>query len=505
MFVSDVKTVRELDRITARESSTLTLMERAGEGVAEAAESLLDGVRKPRVAVVCGKGNNGGDGLDAARRLCRPGRRITCLLLSGKTAYAGDARTCLKRAAKSPVRLVDRLPSFRAFDLVIDAMVGTGFTGRFSGNLRECARAINASGVRVLAVDAPSGVDCDTGEADEDAVCADVTVTIGLPKTGLFFHPARGLVGDLKVKDIGFPAGETERRCNGLTAIDAALAARGLPLRPGDTHKNRCGRVLVVAGSKGLTGAAVLAARSALKSGAGVVTLAVPESLNAIFETKLTEEMTLPLPDAGRGYLNVSNAKAVLKALDGYDALVLGPGLSRNSGALKLARELTLKSPAPVVLDADGINAFAGHASLLKKAASPVLLTPHEGEFLRLTGAAKAGRGPQRIASALKWRKETGCGLVLKGAPTLIAFAPDKVYINTTGNPGMATAGAGDVLSGLIGGLLAQSKDPESAAVSGVYLHGLAGDAAALEMTEYCLTAGDILNGFPAAFKEVTR
>jgi len=510
MIAADVKTVRELDRLTLRAGVPgLTLMERAGDGVVEAALRMLRGKEKGRVLVVCGKGSNGGDGLDAARKLAAAGTEVAGLLLFSEKEFRGDALACLQKAREASVRLIDgrtetRWPDFSGFDLVIDAIFGTGFSGSLHGIVKSCARAINASGAKVLSVDAPSGVDCDTGRADRDAVAADVTVTMGLPKIGQFFYPARGLVGELTIKDIGIPLSEAARRCGRVAATDAALAAKGILVRRGDTHKNLCGRVLIVAGSTGLTGAAVLSARAALKSGAGVVTLCVPESLNPVFEIKLTEEMTCPLPDNSRGFLTDSNAKDILKRLAGYDVLVLGPGLSRNPGTEKLAQTLALKSPVPVVLDADGLNAFAGRAALLKKARSSLVITPHEGEFRRMTGVKKIGEGPERIGTLLRWQKTLGIGIVLKGAPTLVSFGKGKAFINTTGNPGMATAGAGDVLTGLIGGLFAQSKDLASASLTGVYLHGLAGDAAALELTQNCLTAQDLIDFLPSAFKALT-
>jgi NAD(P)H-hydrate epimerase len=510
MFVSDVNSMRELDRLAAIAGvPSLTLMERAGEGLAEAAQEMLKGVARPKVLVVCGKGNNGSDGLAAARLLLAKGVPVTTLLLFSKSVISGDALANLKKLESSFEKTVDgidpaRWPDFKTFQVIIDAMFGTGFSGRAQGLFKTCIERINDSGAGVLSADTPSGINSDTGEVAGPAVMADITVAFGLPKAGQLFYPARAFVGDLRVKDIGLPVADVKRLCGNTLHITRSIAAKGLPARQGSEHKNSCGRVLVVAGSTGLTGAACLAARAALKSGAGVVTLCAPKSLNTIFETKLTEEMTVPLNDNGKGFLLASHAKAILALLGAYDVLVLGPGLGRNKSTQELARALVKNSPVPVVLDADGINAFEGRPGLIAKRRAPLILTPHEGELKRLTGRKNApATAGERVRFVRETAKNLSAGLLLKGASTLISLGGQEVYINTTGNPGMATAGAGDVLTGLIGGLVAQNRDLLQAALSAAYLHGLSGDAAAVELTEYAMTAGDLIGHLPQAFKKV--
>jgi ADP-dependent NAD(P)H-hydrate dehydratase / NAD(P)H-hydrate epimerase len=508
MYVADVNAIRELDR-AAMASGTpgLTLMERAGEGLAEAAKAMLAGVPSPKVLVVCGKGNNGGDGFAVSRLLLDAGIQATPLLLFDKSHYQSDALTNLKRLLDSSVKIIDgtdpnRWPDFAAYPLIIDAILGTGFSGAIQGPLKECINRINASDARVLSVDTPSGVDCDTGETASPAVLADVTVAMGLPKVGQLFYPARTHVGELKVQDIGFSPEAVRRLCGRTRLITPPMARAGLRLRQGPENKFTCGRVLVVAGSAGFTGAACLAARAALRSGAGMVTLCVPKSLSQIFEIKLTEEIKHPLSDNGRGYLLASHKKAILNLLAEAEVLVLGPGLGRNPSTQALVRALVKESPVPVVLDADGINAFQGKADLLKKAKSPLVLTPHEGELRRLIGPkAIPASGSARVCFVRDLQPRLGAGLLLKGPSTLISFSAEEVYINTSGNPGMATAGVGDVLSGLIGGLYAQNKDLLKATLCAAHLHGLSGDAASLDLTEYALTAGDLIDYLPRAFK----
>lgn len=510
MFVADLSSIRELDRLAiASGTPGLTLMERAAEGVAEAARKMVKGFPSPRILVCCGPGSNGGDGFAAARLLLNEGIE-TRLLLFERPKVRGDALTNLKRLEAQFAPLHDApadpgsWPDFSSFSLIIDALFGTGFRGRPADPYLECIRRINASPVHVLSVDTPSGADSETGEVPAEAVRANVTVTFGLPKQGQLFHPARGHVGELTVKDIGLPAKDAERLCGQVRTIDRATALQGVVLRRGDEHKNRCGRVLVVAGSTGLTGAACLTATAALKSGAGVVTLAVPESLNPIFEIKLTEVMTRPFPDRGKGFLSAAHAGPILALARDYDILALGPGLGSAPATAALARGLAQNSPVPVVLDADGINAFKGRAPELTKAKSPLLITPHEGETRRLLGLKQVPTtAGERIAFCRETAAKLGCGLLLKGATTLVAFPGRPLHVNTTGNPGMATAGAGDVLTGLIAGLAAQGAGLEKAAVTAAWLHGLSGDAAALALTEYPLTAGDLISYLPHAFKDL--
>ncbi|MFH0921908.1 MAG: NAD(P)H-hydrate dehydratase [Fibrobacterota bacterium] len=510
MIAASIQSLRALDEAAISGGVPgLALMERAGAGVAAAVLARFAGVQGRRVLVVCGKGNNAGDGFVAARLLLAGGVEAACLLLYDKEACTRDAQENLDRAGTSGVRFFDGtpgtpLPDFSVFDLLVDAIFGTGFSGEVTGPLKTCIDAMNASGRPVVSVDTPSGIDSNTGAVNGSAVRATETVTMGLPKLGQLFYPARTHVGHLLACDIGYDLRLLKKQPPPLAHwTDRALARAGIPTRPGDTHKNRCGRVLCVAGSRGLTGAAVLSAHAVLRSGAGVVTLCVPESLNIIFEIKLTEEMTLPLKDAGKGFLGTRHAKTVLKAAESYDVLLVGPGLGRSPDTRALVRTLTLKSPVPVVLDADGINAFEGKAGLLKTARSPLVLTPHEGEFLRLTRhAAVPQQGPERIRFTCEAQKALCAGLVLKGASTLVSFTPDEVYINTSGNAGMATAGAGDVLTGLLAGLFAQGRDLKSAAITAVYLHGLAGDIAARTRGVHGLIASDILERLPDAFLE---
>ncbi|OGJ91266.1 MAG: hypothetical protein A2268_02190 [Candidatus Raymondbacteria bacterium RifOxyA12_full_50_37] len=508
MNILSVQDARDLDRRTIDSGvSGGLLMERAGEGLCEAVLLAAAPGKRISLLVVCGKGNNGGDGFAAARLCAHAGHTVTCLALFPCGAYSGHARSHLDKLAGTGVNTVhcaipSEWPDFNEFNIIIDALFGTGFSGEIKEPmLAECIDRINRSSAIVIAADTPSGINSDTGEVPGPAVVADITVTMGAPKLGQFFFPARSFVGDLRVKDIGYIPEELSR--TGLCrAIDRIDMCRALPQRPGNAHKNQCGRVLVVAGSTGYTGAAALCARAAQKSGAGLVSLCIPRSLDNILEIKLTEEITCPLADGNKGYLTEKNADAILALAGEYQVLAIGPGLGRNASTAAMVRKVVARSPVPVVLDADGINAYEKAGHLLKKAKSPVIITPHDGELKRLTGEKEIGWGPARIRALRNIQKELGITIVLKGGPTLVVSSTCMVNVNTTGNPGMATAGAGDVLTGLISGLYAQTHNLEQAVLTGVYLHGLAGDYGAMACTEYCLTAGDIITFFPQAFME---
>lgn len=506
MKVVTAQEMRDIDRITIKEYGIpgLVLMARAGLAVASRVRELYP---EKKTTVICGGGNNGGDGLVAARELFNRGFKVNVLMFAKKNSLSPDCNAQYQIARKTGVPIEFR-KTLKGSDLhgavIIDAVFGTGLSRHVEGNIAGVFAHLNKSGAPVISVDIPSGISSDTGEILGDAVRADCTVTFGLPKRGHFLYPGADYTGRLFVEDIGFPWNLINSDELRLESLDGETVSRLLPARQKDSHKGDYGHVLVVAGSKGKTGAALMAANACLRSGAGLVTLAAPESLADIFQSRATEEMIIPLPDDGSGMLAFEAADEILKfAFERADVIAVGPGIGVSVDTGKIISELVLKSTIPLVIDADGINSLGGESRILRKAKSPVILTPHPGEMARLLKVTEYGRrdiAKDRINAALSFSKQTGAYLILKGAPTIIASPEGNAFINTTGNPGMATAGSGDVLTGIIASLLGQGINPLEASVSGVFIHGLAGDIAAQKTGEHSLIASDIIRHLPDAF-----
>jgi NAD(P)H-hydrate epimerase len=516
MLVVTPQQMREIDQraIKKYRITDLALMENAGKCLADQAEEMMDtGWLEDRanICIICGKGNNGGDGLVAARLLAEKGYEISVYLLGRQVEIKGDAKTSLNRlradghkiteilAAKDVNHLKKAITGSR---LILDAIFGTGFKGRAEKIPAMVIEAINASEVPVLSADIPSGIDGETGQADGPAVRAEVTVTMGLIKSGLLFYPGKTMAGKVVVADIGFPERAITEQKIKSRLIEKAFARGLLPDRRPDAYKGSCGTVLTLAGSAGMTGAAVLTSSSAMRSGAGLVYLGIAESLNDIIESKLTEVITKSLPETRNRTLSLAALERIIKLLDRSDSLVVGPGLSTHPETVELVQNVIGSSKTPTVVDADGLNSFAAKPDLLAERKS-LVLTPHYGELSRLlrTDISQIKAQPLKFAeeAAMKFNNI----IVLKGAPSVIAAPDGSTWINTTGNSGMATAGSGDVLSGLIAGLLAQGLHAEKAAVLGVYLHGMAGDLAAESKTQYCMLAGDIVEHLPPAYRKL--
>jgi hydroxyethylthiazole kinase-like uncharacterized protein yjeF len=525
--------MRAIDEETIRKHvSGLALMERAGEAVRDhVASRWLDGdlrqtlmrrkkgrqpgkaqAKEGRVLVVCGKGNNGGDGMVVARLLARYGWPVALYLVGKPSEVKGDALANLKRCARAGLKArsldADAWKEFLA-DLgtarvVVDALFGTGFEGEPRGLAAETIEAINRCDAAKVAVDIPSGVNASTGGASL-AVEATSTVTMGLPKRGHLFFPGKALTGELVVADIGIPAEVVERAGVAVMLPEHEDVQAALPARPPDAHKGSCGHVACVSGSTGLTGAAALTSVSALRAGAGLVTLAVPRSLNAIMETKLTEVMTLPVEETLHGSFSMGALGALQALAERADCVAVGPGLSRNPETAELVRALVPVLGKPCVLDADGINAFAGRADLLGSLGAPLVATPHIGEAARLFGVDKADIAAARVEFTREAACRLGLVLVLKGAPTVVAGPEGEVFVNPTGNSGLATAGSGDVLTGLIAGLLAQGVPPLTAAWLGAYVHGVCGDSLLVQNGSAGFLAVDISRQIPRAIGILVR
>jgi NAD(P)H-hydrate epimerase len=502
-------TMQELDRraIEERGIPGLQLMENAGRICAEQLDAVFGMEPLLKVVVVAGKGNNGGDGFVIARSLQEKGWDAEVLLLADPAAVAGDALTNLERipaAIVYPCTTIEELvrQAWRLAEatVIVDALFGTGLQHEVTGLPAAAIDLMNRSGRPIWAVDMPSGVHAGTGAILGCAVRAERTVTFVLPKLGQVLSPGAEQVGRLVVADIGIPA-DLVAAVPGVDFLDLATVVPLLKPRERRAHKGCFGHCLVVAGSIGKTGAAAMAANSAVRAGAGLVTVAVPASLNIILEIKTTEAMTLPIADNGSGYFGADAAATILLAAEAKSAVAIGPGISTSATVPGLIDRLLAKLPQPLVVDADALNIIATDASMLKRRASrDVILTPHPGEMARLAGITVAAVEADRIGVARRFAVEYGVYLVLKGARTVIAGPDGEVAINTSGNPGMATGGMGDVLTGVLTALLAQGYDPATACRLGVFVHGLAADQVAEQKGEIGLSAVDVQEQLPYAF-----
>jgi NAD(P)H-hydrate epimerase len=498
--------MREMDRVTIEEYGLpgIALMENAGRAVAEAAAELLPETGG-RVLVLAGKGNNGGDGFVAARHLAGRGAEVAVMLFCPPDELQGDAATNCQYAMKTGLTVIPEpdgdtlLGALELADVVIDALLGTGVRGEVRGRVREVIEML-ADCAAVVAVDLPSGLDADTGAVLGAAVEADVTVTFGYAKAGLVQYPGKAHCGQLHVADIGLPPSLGDDPALNTHLTEAADCQLLLPYRPPEAHKGDAGRVLVVAGSPGLTGAAVLAGEGAARAGAGLVTLAVPKPMQTAVAARLTEVMSVGLPAAEGEVLGLEALFVVLDWARRVDAVALGPGLSQQPGVAELVRALVAQLDAPLVLDADGLNALVDHTEALRGRAADTVVTPHPGELSRLLGVSVEAIQAERLAAARTAATAFDCVVVLKGAATVIAEPSGEAWINPTGNPGMASGGMGDALTGIVAALLAGGCDALSAAVAGVYLHGLAGDLAAADLGPRGILAGDLLKRLPAAY-----
>ncbi len=494
----DAPRMRAVDRwvIEQRGIPSLDLMERAGEGVAQAVGQLAhDGA----VAILCGKGNNGGDGLVVARLLREAGRNVTVVCLGAPDELSPDARANLERLpGESPLALEEPVAreAIERAAVIVDALLGTGFEGAPRGAVAKAIEAVSASPGCVVSVDVPSGVDASTGVLAGAAVEADLTVTFHAAKPGLWIHPGKGCAGKTIVLDIGIPRGAPGLADVGL--IDASVL-EALPRRSAGSTKFSSGHVVVVGGSAGLIGAPAMASLAAMRAGSGYVTACVPTSLSRILDVQLMEVMTRGLPDE-QGALTFEGLSAAMEALERADALALGPGLGRDPRSARLARELARRSPVATVLDADGLNAHAGALAELASRDAPTLLTPHEGELARLleTGSDRVAR--ERLSHARRAAERARAVVVLKGDDTLIAEPFGRVAVSRGHSPALATAGTGDVLTGVIAALLAQGLDPFAAAAAGVQLHAEAGRKAAhAQGAPEGVIASDVIVALPEA------
>jgi ADP-dependent NAD(P)H-hydrate dehydratase / NAD(P)H-hydrate epimerase len=508
MKLYTAEAMQEADRRTIAERGVpgLTLMENAGRGCALLIHERYGTAPSPKAVIVAGKGNNGGDGYVIARLLAEQGWRVMTLVLGHGEEISGDARSNLERLPPDSIRFCPEgiaawSEELAQATIIVDALFGTGLSREISGPTAWTVNLINAAGRPVVAVDIPSGIHGTTGKILGTAIRAELTVTFDGAKPGHVLYPGTEYVGDLQVVDIGIPESFLARP-HGYEFIDAAAAAALIRPRRRTAHKGSCGHLLIIAGSRGKTGAAALAANSAVRAGSGLVTLAVPASLHDILELKTTEAMTVPLDDERRGYLTSLALTDIQALLPGKNALALGPGLSLDRETATLVHRLLLEVKLPLVLDADAINAIAEQPELLRKASShPVILTPHPGEMSRFMGISVAQIEADRIAAAHEAAVRHGVHIILKGARSISAAPDGRIAINGSGNPGMASGGMGDVLTGIVASLLGQGYPPFDACKLGVFLHSTAADMVAADKGEIGLTATDVLEQLPYAYK----
>lgn len=515
MKIVTATTMQQLDRQAIEEHGIpgLQLMENAGHRCMEIIVAHYGSSSGRRAVVMAGRGNNGGDGYVIARQLGELGWSVKVYVLADQEQITGDAAVNLERLPAQTINFcthqgqlttLHRDELFNA-DVIVDALLGTGLRSDVSGIYHEAVGLMNASPAPVCSVDIPSGIHGTTGRVLGNAVRADTTVTFGFAKLGHVLYPGAEYTGRLVIADIGIPK-QVMDQAPGYELLTPASMAPLIHQRERTAHKGKFGHCLIIAGATGKTGAAALCANSAVRSGSGLVTLAVPESLHPILEVKTTEAMTVGLPDAATGHLSSSAFPHLQKLFPEKDAVALGPGLGLRPGTVSLVHALVESIEAPLVIDADGLNALSENLSVLRrKRSSSVILTPHPGEMSRLLGASVPDVEAVRISVAQEFARNYSVYLVLKGARTIVASPQGLAAINSSGNPGMASGGMGDVLTGILVSLLGQGYSAWDACRLGVFLHGHAADLVAAEKGEIGINASDVIEKLPHACHGLLR
>lgn len=501
--------IRTIEQIAIEEYGIpgVVLMENAGREATRQIERIMGTIYNKKIAIFAGKGNNGGDGYVVARHLYNQGGKVKVFLIGSKSSVTGDALVNLQIITAMGIDVIeivndgdwDKIKIAMTFtDCLVDALLGTGFTGQLCGHMAQVVESINKTNKVVIAIDIPSGVDADTGQIRGTAVKANHTITFSLPKQGLLLYPGASYAGDISVSDIGIPRTLLTDSAIKQNMITGTAVGEIFKKRTPDVHKGNCGKVLIIAGSKGLTGAAALTSDAAARTGAGLVTLGIAESLHDIMEAKLTEVMTQPLAETAEGIMGNEAIDEIKEMSYHSDIVAIGPGLGRHEDTMNAVRQVITDVDKPFVIDADALYALVNYTHILAEAKAVPVLTPHSGEMARLVGLTVDEVNQDRVyitrAAAIEW----GSIVILKGAHTLVAFPDGEVYININGNAGMATGGTGDVLTGVIAGLMAQGLSSHEAALVGVYIHGLAGDIVA-RSGMIGMLASDIIRALPAA------
>ena len=514
MRILNADSMREVDRAAIEDIGipSLVLMENAAIGLVDA---LAEGYPEASsVAIFCGPGNNGGDGLALARHLTIRGYHVEVTLITAGKELSGDAAVQLEVCHKQGIAIGDLddessvqqvIGTAGGLDLAVDALFGTGLTRPLEGVFAEAIAAFNLLHVPRIAVDLPSGLNGSSNEIMGPHILADLTVTFGAPKVPHVLLPAAEAVGEVVVADLGIPLELIECAAGDLHLLTPEALGERLRPRPIESHKGDYGHSVVLAGSVGKSGAAILTARAAVRAGSGLVTVATPSSVVQTVDLGSIESMTLPLEEDTHGGLAVGNLDMFLDFTKAKQVVAIGPGLGTDSATAELIRGIVSACEVPIVLDADGLNAFVGDIESLAGGGAAKVLTPHPGELARLLETTTDDVQSDRVAHARSAAERAASIVVLKGAQSLVAHPEAGIFINPTGNPGMATGGSGDVLTGLIAGLISQGYSPLIAACLGVYLHGSAGDLAAQELGEPCVSADDLLRLLPVAWQRIQQ
>ncbi|UCH23742.1 MAG: NAD(P)H-hydrate dehydratase [Deltaproteobacteria bacterium] len=516
MYLVTAAEMRAMDRQTIESFGIpgRVLMENAGRGATRVLLEQFPSLEKKRIGIVAGRGNNGGDGFVIARYLAHKNINVTVFLLAEQQKVSGDAAANLKLLAPLSVPVVE-VPDQKTFsrhrknlvhqDIWIDAILGTGLNSEVKGYYKGVIDFINDSRKPVFAVDIPSGLNSDTGQSCGIAIKAQVTATFAFAKTGHTLFPGASYTGKLEIIDIGIPPHIAAKVGPKQYLLTPDLVRSVYEPRLPDIHKGNTGHLLVVSGSPGKTGAAAMTAMSAMRAGAGLVTLGIPRSLNPVLESQVIEAMTWPLPETLDGGLDEASFDQIMTLLADKKCLAIGPGIGQAEETKKLVQRLVEKTPVTVVMDADGINNLAGNVEILKRCKVAIILTPHPGEMARLIHSTPREIQKDRVACARNFAVTYNVHLVLKGARTVIAHPDGRVFINSTGNSGMASGGMGDVLTGVIAGFVSQGYSPESAAHIGVYLHGAAADTLAERIAPFGYLATEVMNAIPAEIKALEK
>ncbi|MFQ6617421.1 MAG: NAD(P)H-hydrate dehydratase, partial [Fidelibacterota bacterium] len=504
--------IKNIDRRAILEMGVpgIVLMENAGVKVLEKIGGILGKIEGKEIIIFCGKGNNGGDGLVVARHLLYLNATVSVYIVGNRSEIKGDPLKNLEiyeldGGKACYIKGENDIPFGWNGDLIVDALLGTGIEGPIKGLFNRIIDFINSSNAKVISIDIPSGVETDTGLAHGKAVKADYTVTMGLLKRCHLLYPGKELSGEVEVADIGFPKIAVEKEPIKTFFIEREDITPKFPNRPPDAYKHACGKVLVISGSRGMTGAAVLVSRAVLKSGAGLVICGIAESLHDIMEVKLTEEMTFPVKGGKNGELVLSSYEDIKDKLEWADSIAVGPGLGRHPETKKLLKKIFEHLSIPAVVDADALILMKDELDDLKSKPLRLIITPHTGELAQMLNLSMREIAGNRVEIVRRLAEEKRLTVILKGAPTIIGSTDGEIFINGTGNPGMATAGSGDVLTGILASFLAQGMNELNASIAGVYVHGLAGDLAATHQGVLGMTSGDILSFLPEVLKDLKK
>lgn len=506
-------TMRELDRkaIETYGIASLDLMEHAGEGVVRVIQKYFPGGHQ-RAVILVGRGNNGGDALVVARLLCQTFWNVSVWLMTLPRRLSPDAKKNWDRLQSHPfeyqvlssendMRML--IQNLTTTHLLVDGLFGTGLSKPLTGLVKKLVDEVNRAGRPLVSIDLPSGLHADSGEILGTALRAHHTVTLGLPKRGLFFAKGPTLAGRVHVVDIGIPSAEIKKMKTNEHLITAEDVVAAFPARPRAMHKGQAGHVLTLAGGRLMLGAGYLASRAALRIGAGLVSYALPDKACEKFDARDPEIIPAPLPDDGSAFLHPVGVDEALQLTRGKQAVAIGPGIGQSRDTAAFVEKFLSHVALPTVIDADALNCIAHHLDVLVKSHGVFVLTPHPGEMARLTGKKISSDPDIRAETARQFAKKWKAIVVLKGAGTVVGTPDGQVWINPTGNPGMATAGSGDALAGVIAGLLAQGVDPVCASIAGVFVHGLAGDLAAESIGSVGITASDVIDHLPRARESI--